>query len=326
VAARTAVALSLVLGPTVALAAPAHADTSTPPVVKATWFWNEKTLTTPVTTLPTLPAEADAASGVPSGDLGVGYVTEQLGARDKVAALDFDLTAIPEGALFSSFTITVPVDSAGTNVGTPAVSACENIDVFAEAPAPQDITKAPPYAAPTCVKGGLNPAGAFVFDLTTMANDWSQGTPAAGVSLVPTPGAEPFSVALKGKNGITTKASWSPPVAEEQPVVAPVTPVVPGVAPPPALSGGQTPVVPDVQVPQTAPQVPTPQANPAPQAVAIRPTAFAPRSLVPSTQWWLAVLAVAGLLTLAWITQNDPLEPVKVDPRRARFARAVRSA
>jgi hypothetical protein len=270
---------------------------------------------------------------VPDGDLGVGYVTDQLAARDKTAAIDLDLTAIPVGAVFSSFQLTVPVDAGAENVqsGPADISACENIDVFTDAAAPQDIGKAPPFAAPTCVKGVLNAANAYVFDLTAMANEWSQGTPAVGISIVPTLLAatdmRPFSIALKGKNDITAKAVWSPPM--EDPAPAPAAPAVPAVVLPPILSGGggTLPAAPDVLTPQpqALPAVPAPQSNPAPQAVAIRPAAYAPRSLVPSTRWWLAVLAVGAVLGLAWITQSDPLPPVPADPRRARFARAVRT-
>ncbi|MCU1624582.1 MAG: hypothetical protein JWL79_3427 [Frankiales bacterium] len=334
VAGRSGVAVVIALLPVVGLAGPAHADTSAPAVTKTAWYWAEKTTVTPVAALPTLPDQANAASGVPDGDLGVGYVADTLAARDKLAALDIDLTAIPVGALFSSFQLTVPVDTAANNVqsGTADISACENIDVFSDSGAPQAITKAPPYAAPTCVKGVLNAAKAYVFDLTAMANEWSQGTPAQGISIVPTllPTADmrPFSISLKGKNAITTKATWSPPVTQDPGTTAPppVAPTVPSaVAPPPIMGGGTLPAVPDVQVP--APQaVPQPQSAPVPQAVAIRPASFAPRSLVPSTQWWFAVLAVAGVLGLAWLTQSDPLVPAPADPRRARFARAVRSA
>ena len=337
VAGRGAVALTLALWPVVGLAGPARAETSAPQPVKAAWYWAEKTAVTPVTTLPTLPDQANVASNVPDGDLGVGYVTDQLTTRDKMAAVDFDLTTIPTGAVFSTFQVTVPIDTAATTLqsGTADISACENIDVFTESTAPQSIDKAPPFAAPTCVKGVLNSSSAYVFDLTAVANDWSLGTPEDGIAIVPTLLAatdmRPFSLALKGKNAITVKAVWSPPVAsapETPPVSAPT--LAPVVAPPPVLTqgGGVVPAAPDVLVPQpqSLPQVPQPQANPAPRAVALRPAAFAPRTLVPSTLWWVALLAVAGVLGIAYLTQSDPLEPVKADPRRARFARAIRSA
>lgn len=334
IAGRGGVALALALAP-VAMASPARAESSQPQAVKAAWYWAEKATATPVTTLPTLPDPANTASNVPDGDLGVGYVLEQLSSKDKMAAVDFDLTSIPVGATFSSFVVTVPVDPAATTVGTPDISACENIDTFTESVAPQALAAAPPYAAPTCVKGALV-KGSWTFDLTVMANEWSQGTPEFGVSLVPTllptTDMKPFSTALKGKNAITTKASWTAPVTEpttpDVPAAPPPAPV-PVVAPPPVLSGGggTLPVQPVVDQPAVvAPPAPAPQTDPSPQAVAIRPAAYAPRSLTPSTQWWIALLAVGVLLALAWITQNDPLVPAAADPRRARFARAVRSA
>ncbi|MCU1602921.1 MAG: hypothetical protein JWO22_3630, partial [Frankiales bacterium] len=243
-AGRSAVALTLALWPVVGLAGTAHAGTSSPQVVKSAWYWAEKTAVTPVTTLPTLPDAANAAADVPDGDLGVGYLTDQLTTRDKTAAVDFDLTSIPVGSQFSQFQVTVPLDTAATNVqGTPAdISACENIDVFTDGAAPQATDAAPPFASPTCVKGVLNDASAYVFDLTAMANEWSQGTPDQGISIVPTLLAttdmRPFSIALKGKNAITVKAVWSPALVADPVLPQPPVPVpAPAVAPPPIVTG-----------------------------------------------------------------------------------------
>lgn len=336
---RGAVALALALAPVVGVASPAAAQTSSPPVVKTAWYWAEKTPVTPVAALPTLPDQADAAANVPDGDLGVGFLSDQLASRDKLAALDFDLTTIPSGSLFSRFTLTLPLDTAATNAqGTPAdISACENIDVFTASAGPQSLDKAPPFAAPTCVKGVLDSAQRYVFDLTAMANEWSQGTPADGIAIVPTLLAatdmRPFSIALKGENAITTSAAWTPP-ASSPPVAAPppAAPAAPSVALPPVLPGAVQPAVPPVAVPEVgvlpavpAPQ-PQPQAAPPAAAVALRPAAFAPRSMVPTSLWWGAVLAVGAVLGLAWLTQSDPLVPQGADPRRARFARALRPA
>jgi hypothetical protein len=334
-AGRCAVALVLALAPLGALASPAAAATSAPPVVKASWYWNAKTLTTPVETLPTLPEPADAASGVPAGDLGVGYVAETLSSVDKVAAVDFDLTQIPAGSSFSSFTLTAPLDPAATQVqATPAdVSACENIDVFTETSGPQDLQHSPPVALPTCVKGLLKD-GAYTFDLTAIATEWSQGTPAVGITIRPTvldtTSQRPFSIALQGKNAMKTAASWTAPVVET-PVTEPVEQPVPAVVLPPLTGGGGTgggvlPIVPDVVAPQVPGVAPQPSAAPAPQAAAFQPAAYVPRSMVPSSLWWLALLGMGAILALAWVTQSDPLVPAPADPRRQRFARAVRAA
>ena len=327
--ARGGLALVLALTPLVTLATPAYADGG-PPAVSAAWYWNEKTVSVQGQSLPSVPDQGNAASGVPDGDLGVGYVAEQLAPVDKVAAVDFDLTSIPVGSTFSLFSMKVPLDAAANQAqtGTADISACENIDAFKDGAAPQDMSKAPPIASPTCVKG-VFADGTYTFDLTSIANDWSVGTPEFGISIRPTvldaTSQRPFSIALSGKNAITTRASWSPPANLEPAPVVPA-PVLTPVAGPPVLSGGQVtlPVVPTV-APTPAPVVPQPQANPAPQTPAITPVAYAAPTLVPSTLWWLALLGLAGLLGVSWLVQNDPLVPAPVDARRQRFARAVRT-
>jgi hypothetical protein len=328
--ARGGLALVLALTPLATLATPAYADGG-PPAVSTAWFWNEKTVSVQGQSLPTLPDQGNAASGVPDGDLGVGYVAEQLAPVDKVAAIDFDLTSIPVGSTFSLFSVKVPLDAAANQAQTATadISACENIDAFKDGTAPQDISKAPPVAVQTCVKG-VFVNGAYTFDLTPIANDWSVGTPEFGISIRPTvldaTSQRPFSIALSGKNAITTRASWTPP-----PASIPAAPVVPApvltpVADAPVLSGGggNLPVAPPVEPAPVVPQ-PQPQPNPAPQTTAINPVAYAAPTLVPSTLWWLALLGLAGLLGLSWLLQNDPLVPAPVDARRQRFARAVRT-
>ncbi|MGB8650159.1 MAG: hypothetical protein WCD35_05805, partial [Mycobacteriales bacterium] len=221
-----------------AFATPAT-GTATPPAVTTNWYWAE---TTPNVQGNTLPAGAPAqASGVPDGDLGVGYTTDV----DKVAAVAFDLGSVPLGSTFSRFTVTVPLDSAATQVanGNPDLSACEAIDSFTGAAGPTDYAQAPPISTPSCVKGtfkaSVGKAGGYVFELAAVANDWSGGAPANGIVLRPTTdGAtapQPFSLSLLGKNDISTDAAYTTP---ETPVVAPPAAAQPpAAAPPPVLPG-----------------------------------------------------------------------------------------
>lgn len=322
------------------LGAPASASTSvtaTPPAVSTNWYWAQAAPTVNGTGLPAAPPAA--ASGVADGDLGVGYVADQTGNPDKLAAVGFDITQIPLGATFSSFVVTVPLDAAANQLknAVPALSACENIDTFPDGAGPTDIAKAPPLSLLSCVKGEfkttIGKGGGYVFDLTAIANDWSGGAPADGITIRPTPGVvnpEPFTLSLLGKNSITSEAVYSPPDA---PVVAPlpVTDLPGTVAPPPALTGvALPPVVPQIDAPQTLPQaaplLPAPQVNPAPQAaVPAASAAYSPGALTPSTNWWLAFLGALGLLGLTSMVLGDPMPPVVVDSRRRRFAGVVRS-
>ena len=281
------------------------------------------------------------ASGVGDGALGVGYLSEQAGNPDKIAAVAFDLTAIPLGSTFSQFKVTVPLDvnAEQLNTAVPDISACEAIDAFLDAPGPGDISKAPPISSPSCVKGAFDPKlgakGSYVFELTAIANNWAGGAPSNGVVLRPTlfPVAtvEPYTLSLQGKKGITTAATFVRPAvvveapsgaAGVPPVAAP--PVFPGVFLPPAVN------LPDLSAPGPvfAPlPVPTPQVNPTPavSAVGVGSVPIALNQLRPSGAFWLALLGAAGLLGFTALVLGDPMAPAAVDARRRRFAAVVRT-
>ena len=337
-ATRTGVVVVLASCATGLLAAPASADThvsASPPAVSTNWYWTQAAPSLGGVRLPLAPPTA--VSGVPDGDLGVGYAPDQDGNPDKFAAVGIDLTQIPLGSTFSLFTVTIPLDPDAHQVknGIPDLSACENIDVFPDEAGPTDVAKAPPLSLDSCVKGqfiaAIGKAGAYVFDVTAIASDWSGGAPADGLTIRQSPAAakpEPFSLSLQGKNNIVTEADYSQP---EVPVAAPPVVSLPGpVAPPPAYTGvAQPPSVPVYVAPAPQiqpPVVPVPQVNPAPQAVVpAASAAYIPGSLVPSTNWWLGFLAALGLLGLTSVVLGDPMAPVVVDGRRRRFAEVVRS-
>lgn len=317
------------------VAAPAWAagsGTATPPAVSTNWYWAEAAPSVEGNTLPVAPPAQ--ASGVADGDLGVGIVN----GTDKVAAVGFDLTQIPAGSTFSSFVVTVPLDSAATQAmqATPDLSACENIDVFTDGPGPSALTLAPPVSLPSCVKGvykaTIGKGGGWEFDLTAVANDWSGGAPVDGITIQPTPGVanpQPFTISLLGKNAITTAAAYTAPA----PVVAPpATDVAPPVAPAPPVDGGFVPA------PVTAPLAPAPAIDvlpptvpvpaPAPQVVAPVDAApvtsalsgYTPGSLRPTGAFWAGLAAIAALLGLTSLSLGDPMAPAPVDARRRRFS------
>jgi hypothetical protein len=345
--ARRAALVVALAGPSLALVAvPAQAASISPPVVKTAWFWAEKSVSAQGETLPTLPEQADAASGVPAGALGVSYTADQVGGADKVASIGFDLSTIPVGSPFTSFRVTVPMDPGATPVQAEpaAISACENIDSFLDSAGPQAISAAPPVSLASCVPGVYVAGKGYTFDLTQMANDWSFGAPSEGISLRPTlldtTSMKPFSVAVAGKNAILTTVTAGLPAqgdpAPQTPVVDAVDtvdPVIPAIAPPPALTGGggviQAPLTAGgvAPAPQIVPALPAPQTNPQPATVpsAYRAAAL-PRDLRPATAFWWGLLGVGVLLALGWLVQSDPMAPSAVDPRRRRFAQVVRSS
>jgi hypothetical protein len=332
-AARAGAVVLLAMCGTSLLALPASAADVTPPAVATNWYWAEAAPAVDGQAVPVSPPAP--TSGVADGDLGVGI----LHGTDKVAAVGFDLTQIPAGSTFSSFVVTVPLDSAATQAmqGTPDLSACENIDKFTDGTGPSAFASAPPISGPSCVKGTykatIGKAGGWEFNLTAVANDWSGGAPVNGITIQPTSDAAnpaPFTVSLLGKNGITTAAQYTSPSTV---VAPPVTAVVPPVAPAPPLVGGYAPLPP--VTPQSAPApvldvlppiVPVPA--PAPQIVAPVDAApvtsalsgYVPGSLRPTGAFWAGLAAVAALLGLTSLSLGDPMAPVTVDARRRRFS------
>jgi hypothetical protein len=340
---RTALVGGLVLCAAVGpLAGPGRADALQPPAVSASWYWAERAPLVAGMQAPTLPEQAAMAADVPAGDLGVGYVNSNLAPADKVAAVGFDLTAIAMGSTFSRFTVTVPVDAGATQVQTaqPDLVACENIDAFVDGTAGGPLAEAPPVSDPSCVKGVFDAGKGYVFDLTTMANDWSFGAPSLGITLKPlTPSTTTplFSVVLKGKNSITTQAAFTGPAPAQQ---AP-DPAAGGAVPPapPAGGGALSPSLPvaglvpaaapvaDAPIPQTAPLQPLPQVDVAPQPapVRVRAAAYVPPSGGPTSAFWLALLLGAGVLGVTAVVFGDPMAPAPADARRARFADVVQA-
>lgn len=338
---RASAALALTVCTVGLVPSVALADSAAPVVIATNWYWSMAAPNLGGNAVPV--AGPSQASGVPDGDLGVGYVADPAGSSDKAAAVAFDMSTVPAGATFSSFVVNVPYDPAAQEAtsGTPDVSACELIAGFTDAPGPSDMAQVPPISLPSCVKGTfsatIGKVGGYAFDLTAIANDWSGGAPPNGILIRPTAGLpdvapnapatqQPFSLSFLGKNGITTQATYTPaPVTQAAP--PPVVPAGPALAPPPPPPpvSVAAPVLPAYapSAPAVAP-APAPQVNP-PPAPAPQAAAYVPGALVPSTTWWLGLLVLLALLGLTSVVLGDPLAPVPADPRRRRFADAVHS-
>jgi hypothetical protein len=311
---------------------PAWADAASPVPSYSNWYWSGKdgaasTVTggTPVGNGPF--AAPDQASGVPDGDLGVAYTNDV----DKVAAINFGLQSIPEGATVTKFAFVMALDATASNLAAtdgPAITACPAIAPFEPGIGPTELSKAPAQAANVCIDGKYDAtAKTYTFDIATAADDWSAGAPANGVVIRPKLGeSTQFNYAFKGINAIKVTAEYS---AAATPVITPAATVDNGgVAAPPALDSGSinmppvqpvTPVAPQPQVmPAPAPAVAAP--NTAPVAATIPVDA-----LRPSGQFWLALLGLAVMLLLAAFVIGDPMDPIVVDARRRRFAEIVRA-
>jgi hypothetical protein len=320
------------VSPGVVAATPAWADSASPVPSYSNWYWSGKdgaasTVTggTPVGNGPF--AAPDQASGIPDGDLGVAYTNDV----DKVAAINFGMQGIPEGATVTRFAIVMPLDTTASNLAAtdgPPITACPAIAPFEPAIGPTELSKAPAQAANVCIDGKYDAtAKTYTFDIAAAADDWSAGAPTNGVVIRPKLGeSTQFNYAFKGINAIKVLADYS---AAATPVVAPAGPVDAGtgVVAPPSFNSGSASIPATQPVTPIAPQ---PQVLP-PPAPAIAAPATAPAAVVqvdalrPSGQFWLALLGLLVLLFLAAAVIGDPMEPVVVDARRRRFAEIVRA-
>ena len=311
-------------------AAPAWADSLTPAVSAASWYWAEQTLTAPeVGPLPAgTPREA---SGVPSGDLGVSYTTDV----DKVAALGLGVDGAPTGAIFDRYTVTMPLDPDADQLAppnaAPQLSACAALDPVADGADPGPLSAAPTQNSVDCVDGKFDAGkAAWTFELAGIATDWAGGVAANGIVVRPKAGdATQFNYAFLGKKDIKVQASYFAPTA---PVTAPVAPPADsgsGFVPAPSFDSGSAPIPAIQPVTPVAPQpqvMPAPAPGPAVAAPATVPAAAVQvDALRPSGQFWLALLGFAVLLVLAGLVLGDPMDPIVLDARRRRFADVIRA-
>ena len=320
--------------PGILAAGPAWADTAVSGVLASNWYWQEQDNVTPAGAPAGLPAGAPTqASGIPDGDLGVGY-TNQV---DKVAALNFDVSGLPRGATVDSFAVTMPVDQSARNLanGVPLLAACPAIDAFKPGKGPSPFKDVPPQGTSVCVNGKYDAAKqAYTFDIAQIAGDWAAGAPVNGIVVQPKPGdTTPFNYAFSGPKDIKVAVSFSRPVAAAPAPAAPTTSggVAVAPAPPASYDVGTLPVAPATapiapapapQVVPAAPVVAPPQTTRTVPAAAVVPTVDALR---PTGLFWLALAGLALLLLAASVVLGDPMPAAAVDLRRRRFADVVRA-
>jgi hypothetical protein len=311
--------------PGLAGAGPAWADSLATQVDSASWYWAEQATVGPA------PVGAPReASGVPAGDLGVSYTNDV----DKVAALGFGLSAGPKGALFTTFTVTMPLDPAGQQLtspaATPQLAACVALDPIADGQDPGPLASAPTQNSVGCVDGRFDAGkSTWTFELSSFATDWAAGGSDAGIVVRPKPGdATQFNYAFLGKKDIKVAADYSAPLA---PVAAPApaAPAGSGFVAAPPLDSGSAPVAPlaPVSAPVAAPQpqVLPPAAPPAAAPATTPVAATTVDALRPNGTFWLALLGLGALLLLLGLVLGDPMDPIVLDARRRRFADVVRA-
>jgi hypothetical protein len=188
---RPLIALAAVVG-CLTPASPAWADqakTATVPLVASAWFWSQQ-----VSGVGAPGSEPVALQDptVPKGDLAVAG-PEQGGKPQKETYLSFDMSSVPAGATILAFSITLPVDPAGTNLtpsgGADPIVACTPLGSWSPGPA-QPFSQKPddhcPAGAPKLEAASSGKS--FRVDIATIAQAWvGPGATNTGVAITDDP-------------------------------------------------------------------------------------------------------------------------------------------
>lgn len=303
------------------------------PVAASAWFWNQQVSGVGAPGAP--PVELKDPT-VPSGDLAVAGPNEN-GQPEKETYLSFGLDAIPAGAQILSFTVTLPVDSAGTNLVPSGIAApviaCLPSGSWA-AGGPQPFSEKPTdQCTDTSPKVTTKDSGkTYKVDVASLAQRWlgSSGLN-VGVAITDDPSntSTPYQVVFGPATALqklTATVTYTPAVATAAP--SPPSASGPNAAPPattgsqgvpavtPTASSGPVATVPSASSaaaspPATAPVPSSPNQarEPAPANVRRNGTGtFLPAG------FWITGLVLAFMLVISGVVLSSPTE----DPSRRR--------
>jgi hypothetical protein len=303
----------VLLGPVTAAQA-AGSQTVQPGVLQTAWFWQTaaEQVNPPVAPPAAPPTEP---SGVPKGDVAVAN-TSNDGSSSKMTALAFQVGALKTGATVTAFTLSLTIDSSGTNVDqsrAPVVaclptrlwSANEGGD-YTNEPVTDCSTKAVPKIS----------GDTYTFQVADIAQEWVGG-PNLGVALLNDPDntQTPFQTVFSVKS-IKAKMTYTPPVAAPPPPPA-STPGLggSGLGTGTGSTGGSTsagaPSGP-VNLPPSGPTTTTtpstgesPQVAPATPSTAPAAAIGKTASSIPNGAFWLGAIAIALLVVVAGAVLAD---------------------
>lgn len=303
----------------------ADAVTTKPAVLQQAWFWQNAWEQANPPVAQQLPATEP--SGVPDGDLAVAYTGNSDKSSSKMAALSFDVSALPSGSSVSQFSFSLTLDPApgATSFDTQgaAVVACLPTRAW-PAQLGGDYTNQPGVDCTQKVVPDVN-GSTYTFKIPAIAQTWVDDQN-LGVAILADPdaAAAPFQLVFAGAkeahadmtytagvsgattSGGTTSGSTSQPAAAP----APAAPA----ALPPASSNDV------MSAPAAAPVVAPSAAAPA----ATRPVAVARNApALPSRGFWAACLGMALLVLLSSLVLGDP-SPARATTRSSRLDRVLR--
>ena len=309
----------------------------------AAWFWDKQTSgSLPVVGVgtPTVPSQL---SNVDTDRYAVSYQrgTETTASGDSIAApeketyLMWDIYDIVEsGSTIDSFVVTLPLDPDaesnkvpyGPDGARPELIACKPVGGFGPASGDAFASK-PKDDCTDAVFSSFDAAKqAYVFDITTYAQDWVDQDN-FGIAIRPkTDETIPYQLQFKAQADILANLSFTPPVAVEEPVFE-----EPEYVAPPVVDTG-TVVQPDlggfVPVPQPQAQ---PPAAPKPVVVTEAPRQIRRAAATPfvedftlSKEFWGAALFGVVLLGIVSLILGDDRVRVREAGKDSTLDRVLR--
>jgi hypothetical protein len=300
------------------------------PIAASAWYWNRQLSGVGA---PGAPPTQLRDPTVPSGDLAVAGPS-QSGQPQKETYLSFGLDAIPAGAQILSFTVTLPVDPAGTNVVPTGIAApiiaCLPLQSWA-AGGPQPFSGKPTdQCTDTSPKVTTKDGGkTYTVDIASIAQQWLAGSGSnVGVAITDDPSNTssayqvvfgPPSALQKLQASATyvpavTATTSVPPVASGSNAAPPAATASQGVsAPAPTVPSNPAASLPSsspgvsASAPATAPVPqagsPTPSTAPSPAAARLRESG----SFLPAG-FWVAGLVLALMLVVSGAVLSSPAE------------------
>jgi hypothetical protein len=294
-------------------------------LTQSTWYWKAQVSGVAV---PGSPPETVPDPTVPANDLAVGG-PEQNGQPPSETYVEFDTTALPLGATITSFVLTLPVDSKGTNAVptgmAPPIIACLPQESWSGGPGGQPYAQKP---ADSCAANAprlisKDKGKTYTADIASIAQQWlSSGGFNFGVAITDDPHntSTAYQVVFGPASALShlqAEVSYIPPAASPglstspavPPPAGPVAPTAPaasatGTAASPVPSASSAPAATGPALASPTSPARTGRSSQSTGAKASSPSGAA--SSVPPIGFWIAGILLALLVAACWIELGGP--------------------
>jgi hypothetical protein len=245
---------------------------------------------------------------------------------EKESYVGFDLSAIPLGAVFTSFKVTMPLDPHAHQAFVPSkfhVVACAPLTSWAGGQGAEAFSGKPPDDCSDAVLGApANGGKAYAFDVTSMAQRWlGPDGINTGVALTDNPVGKTsaYQIVFGPATEVRASATWSlPPPAAQLPAPTSVPPVSTDTGSTGMPTGGQAVLPPAAPPPAAQPMAAPPPAvaTPTTPPAATAPVNLRGVSTVPPGMFWVVAVLLAAVVGAAGFVLRDPIVAVPGGIRR----------